>query len=328
MPDDQESDRNEPGRGREAEGPQQIPARGWKDILWRAWKQTGRDNISLVSGGVTYYVLLALFPGLATLVSIYGLFSSPAEVEKQVGALAGVMPGDAQNLIGAELHQLAGAPGGALGIGAVIGFLLGLWSASRGMGGVITALNIAYEQEEKRGYFKLTALSLLLTIGLVIGGLVVIAFVAGVPVLFNSLGLGALTRWLVYVLEWPVLMVFIMLILAVLYRYAPSRDEPQWQWASPGAIVATLLWLLGSIAFTVYVAHFGSYNKTYGSLGAIIVLLTWLYLSAYVVLLGAEINAEAERQTTRDSTKGEPKPMGRRGATAADTVGEAYGSKS
>ena len=308
-------------RGREAERPQDIPLAGWKDVLRRAWKQTGEDNISLVAGGVTYYVLLALFHGLATLVSIYGLFSDPAQVQKQIGAMSGVLPADAQKLIGSELQSLVHASGGALGIGAVIGFLVAFWSASRGMSGLMTALNIAYEEKERRGFIRLNLMALALTVGLILGGLIAIGLVAGAPAVLNAVGLGAITRWLVYILEWPVLIVLVMAALAVLYRYGPSRERPRWQWISPGAAAATLLWLLGSIVFTVYVAHFGNYNKTYGSLGAIIVMLTWLYLSAYAVLLGAEINAEAERQTRRDTTEGPPQPIGQRGAKAADTLG-------
>ena len=190
------------------------------------------------------------------------------------------------------------------------------------MSGMITALDIAYDQPERRGFFRFNLVALVLTVGFVVVGLVIIALVAGLPAAVAAIGLGGTTRWLALILEWPLLIVVMMAMLAVLYRYAPDRDMPRWQWISPGAAVATLLWVIGSIVFSVYVTHFGSYNKTYGSLGAIIVLLTWLWLSAYVVLFGAEINAELERQTRADTTEGRPQPMGQRGATAADTLGE------
>lgn len=313
------------GRGREAEAPTEIPWTGWKDVFKRAWNHTGEDNISLAAGGVTYYVLVALFPGLAALVSIYGLFSDPAQVQQQVGSLSGVLPADAQTLISAELKQIAGASGGALSFGAVIGFLIALYSSSRGVGGLMIGLNIAYEEKERRSLFWQYFIALVLTWVLIVAGLVAIGFIAGAPAVIDAIGLGSIATWLFYILEWPVLMGFMLIILAVIYRYGPSRDHPKWAWISPGALTATVLWVVGSIAFTIYVAHFGNYNKTYGSLGAIIVLLTWMYVSSYAVLFGAEVNAQAERQTKRDTTVGAPRPMGQRGATAADTLGRSTG---
>jgi membrane protein len=321
MPNDQISGTADAARGREAESPQDIPARGWKDIARRAWKDFSDKNLSLVAGGVTYYVILALFPGLAALVSIYGLVADPRQIENQVNSLSGVLPGSAEQLIGGELHQLASASGGALGVGAVVGILLALWSASRGMSGMITALDIAYDQPERRGFFRFNVLALVLTLGLIIGGLIVVALVAGLPALLSGMGAGSGTWIVASIVEWPVLIVFVMIMLAILYRYAPDRDEPKWRWISPGAVTAAVLWLITSILFSVYVSHFGSYNKTYGSLGAIIVLLTWLWISVSAVLFGAEINAESERQTRRDTTVGTPEPMGQRGAVAADTLG-------
>lgn len=319
MPDTQAA--QDQYRGREASRPTEIPAKGWKDVLRRAWKRSGEDNMGIIAGGVTYGVLLALFPGLAALVSVYGLISDPAELQQQINAMSGLIPAEAQKLIGAELQQLTAHPKGALGIGVVVGFLIALWSASRGVSALITAVNIAYEEKETRGFIKFNLLALALTIALIIGGLVAIGLIAGVPAIVSALDLGAITRWLVFILEWPVLIVLMMLMLAVLYRVAPNRDAPQWRWLSPGAVAATLLWTIASVLFTVYVTNFGSYDKTYGSLGAMIILLTWLYISAYLVLLGAEINAESERQTRKDTTVGPAQPMGQRRARAADTLG-------
>ena len=201
-----------------------------------------------------------------------------------------------------ELHKLISTSSGTLGLSAAFGLVLALWSASRGMSGLITSLNIAYEEKERRGFFKLNLLALGLTIALVLGGLVVIALVAVLPAAVQLIGLRDATRWLLLGLEWPLLVVVVMFGLAAIYRYAPAREKPQWRWVSPGAIAATSLWIIGSIAFTVYVANFNSYDKTYGSLGGVVILLTWLYLSAFVVLLGAAINAQSEKQTRRDST--------------------------
>ena len=255
------------GRGRDAERPGKIPARGWMDILWRAWNEVSDANLFLVAGGVTYAVLLALFPGLAALVAIYGLVLDPSQVERQVSALSGVLPEQSQQLLVDELHKLISASSGTLGLSAAFGLALALWSASRGMSGLITALNIAYEEKERRGFFKLNLLALGLTVALLLGGLVVIALVAVLPAAVQLIGLGDAAKWLLLVLEWPLLVVVVMFGLAVIYRYAPDRDKPQWRWVSPGAITATTLWIIGSIAFTVYVANFNSYDKTYGSLG-------------------------------------------------------------
>jgi membrane protein len=310
-------------RGRAAQSPHQIPMPGWKDILVRSWGEVSDHNIFLVTGGVTYAVLLALFPGLAALVAVYGLLLNPTQVEAQVALLANVLPPESAKMIGDELHSLVTASNGSLSIGAGVGLVLALWSASRGMSGLVTALNIAYDEKETRGFFKLNFLAIWLTVLMLIGGTVIIALVGVLPAVLVFVGLESSTKWLLLVLEWPLLIAVVMLGLAMLYRYAPDRHPPRWRWVSPGAIVATVLWLLGSIGFTVYVAHFNSYDKTYGSLGGVVVMLTWLYLSAFVALFGAVINAQSERQTQADSTDGRSKPLGARRAYAADTVGEA-----
>jgi Virulence factor BrkB len=200
--------------------------------------------------------------------------------------------------------------------------LLALWTASRGMSGLITAVNIAYEERERRGFFKLNLIAIGLTFGLLASGIVALLLVAILPAAAQILDLGAATTWLMMLAQWPLLIVLGMLGLAVLYRYGPDRDKPQWRWVSPGAIVATLLWILASVGFTIYVTNFSSYDKTYGSLGAVVILLTWLYLSALVVILGAVVNAQSERQTRKDSTEGQPQRLGHRAAHAADTLGE------
>jgi membrane protein len=291
-------------RGHEADHPGEIPPRGWKDILWRAWGEVSDQNLFLIAGGVTFAVLLALFPGLAALVSIYGLVFDAGQIERQMAALSGVLPAQTQELLGQQLHSLVEASGRALGFAAVAGLLLALWSASRGMSGLITALNIAYEEKESRGFFKLNLIAIGLTLGLLAGGTVAIALVAVLPAVAQLLALGSTMKWLLLLAQWPLLIVLVMLGLAMLYRFAPDRDKPQWQWVSSGAVVATILWIVGSVAFTGYVANFNSYDKTYGSLGGVVILLTWLYLSALMVLLGAVINAQSERQTRKDSTEG------------------------
>ncbi len=318
---------NQTGRGREADDPRHIPSVGWKDVLWRSYNGINEKNLFLVAGGVTYYVLLALFPALLALVSLYGLVFDRAQVEKQVNAMSGVLPESARQLISTELHQIVSSSGGALSIGAVIAVLFALWSASRGMSGMMSGLDIAYGETETRSIIRFNLIALGLTLGLLVGGVISIALVAVLPAVTAAVqgaGGGGIMKWVVLIVEWPVLLAFIMFLLALLYRYAPDRRAPQWRWATPGAVVGGVLWILGSILFSVYVANFSNYNATYGSLGAVVVLLTWLYLSAFVVLLGAQINAETERQTKKDSTIDGGKPMGQRDAMAADTIGPSY----
>jgi membrane protein len=292
--------RSERARGREADHPAEIPARGWKDILYRVWAEISDKNLFLIAGGVTYAVVLALFPGLAALVSLYGLAFNTAQIERQVEALSGVLPAQTQELLSQELHSLVQGSSGTLGFTAVVGLLLAFWSASRGMSGLITAINIAYEEKERRSFLKFNLIALGLTLGLVVGGVLAIALIAILPAAVQLLAVGSATKWLLLIVQWPLLIVLVMLGLAVLYRFGPDRDKPQWRWVSPGAMTATVLWIIASVGFTVYVANFNSYDKTYGSLGGAVILLTWLYLSALMVLLGAVINAQSERQTRKD----------------------------
>ena len=305
-------------RGRRAATPEDIPPRGWKDILWRSWNEVSENNIFLAAGGVTYALVLAFFPALAALVSIYGLLMDPAQIEKQVDAMSALLPGDTRQMIAQELHRLVSSSHGALGFGAVVGLLLALWSASRGVSGLISGLDMAYEETERRSFLRFNMIAVGLTIVFIVGGIIAIALVAGLPTVVAFMGLGGATKWLLLLVQWPVLMVLWFVGLAAVYRYGPDRREPQWRWVSPGAIVATVLWIAASIAFAVYVSNFASYDKTYGSLGSVVVLLTWLYITSFVVLFGAVINAQSERQTHEDTTEGEPKPIGKRGARAAD----------
>lgn len=290
-------------RDRATGDPRQISRAGWKDVLWRTFQGVNNKNLFLIAGGVTYYVLLALFPALVALVSLYGLAFNPSAVETQVNAMSGVLPSSARELVGTELHQIVSASGGALSTGAIIGVLFALWTASRGMSGMMSAMDVAYGETETRSFIRFNLVALGMTFALIVGGLLAIVLVAVVPAVVrsvSSVGGGGIVKWVVVIGEWPLLMIVIMSLLALLYRYAPDRHPPRWRWVTPGAIAGTVLWIIGSILFSVYVANFSNYNATYGSLGAVVVLLTWLYLSAFVVLLGAQINAEAEHQSRPD----------------------------
>jgi membrane protein len=314
---------SEPGRGREADTPAQIPSLGWKDILWRTYEGFGQDRLMSVAAGVTYYALLALFPAVAALVSIYGLFADPATIQDHLAALSGVLPAGALDIIREQVVRIASAGEGTLGLSFVIGLAVSLWSANAGMKAIFDALNIVYDEEEKRSFVKLNLESLTFTLAAVGFILLSLAGIVVLPVLLDFVGLGSGLEWLLAIARWPVLLTVVLAGLAVLYRYGPSRDKAEWKWVTPGGIVAAVLWLVVSMLFSWYVANFGSYNETYGSLGAVIGFMTWIWISGIVVLLGAEINAEMEHQTAKDTTQGPEKPMGARGATMADTLGPA-----
>ncbi|HEX5220673.1 MAG TPA: YihY/virulence factor BrkB family protein [Verrucomicrobiae bacterium] len=321
---DQKEKSNVPERheqGRTAEKPHEIPARGWKSILKRTKDDLRRDHLSTVSAGVGLFVLLGLIPGLAAVISIYGLVSDPVQIEQQFASIRGVLPAQVFELLNEQMKSIA-ASNTAAGWGAAIGILVALWGGSKGIKVMMDALNITYHENEKRGFIRLNAVALALTVAAVLGVCVLIGLLAVVPALVNRFNLNDTLEQLFMALRWPALFVFFMIALAVLYRYGPSRDHARWRWVSWGAFAATLLWVMASALFALYLTYFNSYNKTYGSLGAIVVLLLWLYLSAFCVLLGAELNSEMERQTERDTTKGPPEPQGRRGDYSSDNLGE------
>ena len=309
-------------RGREADRPGEIPKAGWKDILFRVKDEMSADNVSMVAAGVAFYVLLAIFPAIAALVSIYGLFADPASVQQHVDMLGQFMPQSALTIIEEQMRRVASSGQGALSFGVAIGILAALWSAAKGMKALIEALNIVYDEQESRGFIKLNAVALLLTLGLMLFLIVALGTVVVLPALFGNIGLGALVQNLIAWLRWPALALVLIVVLAILYRLAPDRDRPQWRWVSWGAVAATVVWIIGSIAFSWYVRNFGSYNETYGSVAAVVILMMWFWISALVILMGAEVNAEMEHQTRRDTTSGRGEPMGRRGAYVADTVPE------
>ena len=317
---DQALARND-GRGRDAEHPREMPASGWRDILWRVKEETAKDNISMIAAGVAFYLMLAIFPMLAATVSIYGLVADPADVQRNFEAVAGVIPEEARSIMVDQLSAVASASGGQLGFGVLLSIALTLWSASRGVIAMITALNIAYDEKESRSFLKLNAIALALTVALIVFMILTLAVVVALPIVIGYLNLGETVEWVIRLARWPILAAAIIVALAVLYRYAPDRDAPRWRWVSWGAVVATVIWLLGSVAFSIYVSNFADYNKTYGTMGAVIILLLWFNLSSYAVLLGAELNAEMEHQTARDTTKGSERPLGQRRAYVADTVG-------
>ena len=312
----------QPGRGRAARSPAQIPLRGWRDILWRTWGSFNKDNIASVAGGVTFFALLALFPGLAAFVALYGLFADFHDAVKHIEALAMVAPHDAVVFIGAQMIRISEARGSTLSVAFVVTLLLSLWSANNGMKAFLNGLNVAYGETEKRSFLRLTLHSLAFTIGGLALLLVAVVAVVAVPVIAPRLNE---KDPVLDILRWPVLAALMMLVLSVVYRYGPSREHARWRWVSWGGVVAAVLWIAASLAFSWYMSNLAHYDRTYGSFGAVAGAMTWLWMSVVIVLFGAELNAEIEHQTAVDSTTGPPQPMGRRGATMADTIGEVVG---
>jgi len=305
--------------GGKADKPTEIPARGWLQVAKRGWKEAKTDQVPLLAAGVAFYAFLAIFPALIAIVSLYGLFADPATITSQLNSLTSALPEQAKQVITDQVTMLASRRS-ALGIGLIISLAIALWSASAGVSNLLTAINVAYDEEEKRGFIKKRVLSLGLTVGAIVFMVIMLGIVAVLPPLLKSVfGTGAL-RWVLQILGWLVLVVMVAVALAILYRLAPDRDSPRMVWVSVGAIVATVVWLVASIGFSIYSSTFGNYAKTYGVFAGIVVLLFWLWLSMYAILLGAEINAESEQQTVQDTTKGEQKPLGERGAVKADSV--------
>lgn len=306
-------------RGERARQPGDIPPRGWWQVVRRGAKAAKADNASILAAGVAFFGFLAIFPALIAALMLYGLIADPSQVAAQAQRLTNALPRSAGQVVSDQLTAATGAGGAALTVGVVLALLAALWSTSSGVSNLMTAINLAYDEDEDRGFVRLRATALVLTLVVIVFALLALALVAAVPVVFDAVGLGTAGRVIGEIVRWVLLIGLFALVLALLYRIAPDRSPARWRWVSPGAIVATGLWIIGSVLFSLYVNFFGSYNETYGALAGVIVLMLWLYLTSYVVLLGAEINSESERQTASDTTTGTPLPQGRRGAFSADT---------
>jgi membrane protein len=288
--------------------------------VWRTYGQISEDRLLAVAAGVVFYGLLALFPALTAVVSLYGLFAQPSSINEHLTLLSGVLPGGGVEIVQEQVNRVA-AKGQTNLLTFTFGFLLAIWSTNSGMKAVIDALNVSYKEKERRGFIKLNLASLALTAGAIIAVLIAIAAVIVVPLVLSYIGIGSWVQTLLSVLRWPVLLGVVIFGLAVLYRFGPSRERPRWQWISVGSVFAAAAWLLSSALLSWYLSNFANYDATYGSLGAAIGLMMWMWISAIVILLGAELNAEVEHQTARDTTTGRERPIGRRGAAMADTVG-------
>ncbi len=311
-------------RGRDARHPFQIPRLGWKDVAFRVKDEWGDDHVGLSAAGVAFYSFLALFPALAALVSILGLVARGQNPEEVIDDLFGALPEQARFLLSEQLTTISSQSSGSLSFGLAIGVALALWTASGAIGQLVNTINIAYDEEESRSWFFRKAMALGLTLGAIVFVAFAVFVVVGFPELISRTGFGVGTRRLLNILIWPGLALSFGGALTIIYRIAPDRRSANWKWVSVGSVFAVVAWVAVTLGFRVYVSFFGSYNETYGSLAAAVVIMLWLWLTAVIVLLGAEINAEIEHQTEHDTTVGADQPMGRRGAVKADTLGKIH----
>jgi membrane protein len=311
------------GRGRRARSPFSIPWAGWKDILWRTYERSNNDRLLATAAGVVFFGLLAVFPAVTALVSSYGLFTNPSTIGANLQTLALMLPEGSFQVVQDQIARVLAKGSTALGWTFLFGLALAIWSANAGVKAVIDALNVVYGEREKRSFFGLNLLSLAFTVGGIAALLLMVSAVVAFPLALDHLGLPPDSRLIVSLARWPLLFLVLLTALGILYRFGPSRRAAQWEWLPIGTLAAALLWIAGSSALSWYLSNFGNYSATYGSLGAAIGLMMWMWMSAIVVLFGAELNSEIEHQTAVDTTVGNPKPLGNRGAAMADTLGPA-----
>lgn len=306
--------------GRLADHPGAIPWRGWRAVIRRTVREMLTDRVALVAAGCAFYGTLALFPVLTMLISIYGLVFNPVSVEPQLETLRDLVPASAYTLIADRIHQLVTQPASSLHYSLLVSILVALWSSATGTKSVLGALNVAYEEHETRSVLRFQLTAFVITVGAIASAAIGLALLVGLPATLAFVGVSWHSKLLIRIASLLLLLLFVLVGLSVLYRYGPARQTPRWQWVTPGSVLATLLWVVASTLFSYYVSRIASYDLTYGPLGAVAGVMMWFYVTVYVVLLGAELNAELELQTARDSTDGPPRPLGARGAYVADHV--------
>lgn len=309
-------------RGRHAETPGQIPFKGLRDVFWRVVEAVIADRVTLIAAGVTYFLLLSLFPALAALVALYGFIADPAMIMDHIGFLASVFPSGTFDLILNQLTALTQQKSSTLSFAFVTGLVVALWTANSGMKALFDAMNVAYQEKEKRSFIRLNFSSFIFTLGALVIAIVLIGAMGVLPALLSYLSLARWQELLARYARWPFIVIFIGCGISVIHRYGPSREKAKLRWLNWGVTFSTILWLAASVLFSFYLENFANYNATYGTLGATIGLMVWVWLSVIILIVGAAINAELEHQTERDSTTGPPLPMGERGAFVADTVGK------
>ena len=309
--------------GRLAYAPSEIAWPGWRAVFRRVFYEMLTDRVSLVAAGCAFYATLALFPAISMLISFYGLLFDPVTVVPQLVVMQDLLPPSAFELISERVQLLVSRPPGSLTFSLLISTAITFWSATAGAKSIIGALNLAYEEREERTFLTYQCLAFAITICVIIGTVLGLGILVALPAALEFLGFQSHSRTLIRLASFALLMAAVMAGLALLYRYGPDRATARWRWVTPGSVLATLLWLIASALFSYYVAQYASYDATYGPLGAVAAVMMWFWVTAFVVLLGAELNAELELQTVRDSTNGSPRPLGQRGAYVADHVAEA-----
>ncbi|KAA0971163.1 YihY/virulence factor BrkB family protein [Aureimonas fodinaquatilis] len=316
---------SEPGRGRAARGPLSIPFAGWRDIASRLWVSFFEDRVMLIAAGATFYLLLALFPALAVFVSIYGIIADPATIAGHIEFLGRFLPPAGLELVNSQLEYLVSQNSSSLSIGFITGLLFALWSANNGIKTLFEAMNVAYGEQEQRSFVKLNLVAVCFTLGGMVIATVVFVALGVVPAVMAVLGASSLTDDLVSISRWPVVFALVILAISAIYRYGPSRTRAKWKWILFGAFLTTVTWLAATIGFSWYLQNIANYNAMYGSLGAVIGFMMWMWISSVIFVFGAEINAEMEHQTAMDTTSHGQKPLGERGARVADSLGMRVG---
>ncbi|NNG68404.1 YihY/virulence factor BrkB family protein [Rhizobium laguerreae] len=308
--------------GRSASTPEAIPLRGLRDVFWRVFHEVLADRVTLIAAGVTFYLLLALFPAMAALVSLYGLIADPTTISEHLRELAGLMPSGAFDLLANQIKELLDRRDATLGITFFVGLGIALWSTHSGTLAIFDAMNVAYEEEEKRGLVRLNLIGLCFTLCAMLLAIIMVALVGVMPVVLSYLWLDQFKEHMALLMRWPLLLLVVAVAVTSVYRFGPSREPAKLRWMTWGAVLTTVAWTAMSLGFSFYLDHFANYDATYGTLGALIGFLIWIWLSVVILIVGGELNAELEHQTAKDTTTGPPLPMGARGAYVADTLGE------
>lgn len=309
-------------RGRDAETPEAIPVKGLKDVLWRVVYQVSKDRVSLIAAGVTFYLLLALFPAISALVALYGLAADPSTMAEHLRELSGMLPPGAFDLIADRIDSLAGSRNSTLGLTFFVGLSIALWSTHSATLAIFDAMNVAYDETEKRGLLQLNLVGLAFTLCAMVSAAAILGLVALIPILLSYIWLDRFEEQMALVVRWPILFLIVATATTAIYRFGPSRQPAKFRWLTWGAVLVTVSWFMMSLGFSFYLEHFANYDATYGTLGALIGFLVWIWLSVLILIVGGELNAELEHQTTKDTTTGLPLPMGARGAYVADTLGQ------
>jgi membrane protein len=310
------------GRGRRAETPEDIPLAGWNDIFWRVARSVPENRLVANAGSVAFFALMSIFPAVATIVSLYGIFADAHTIITHLNLLSGIFPRGVLELIKQEVLRVAEKSNNTLSVAFLVGLLVALWSANSGMSSLFDALNVIYGEKEKRSLLRLYTATLTVTLAFLVFVVAALMAVVILPLAWSFAGFTTSTHIFAEFARWPVLLLLVTTALAIIYRLGPSRRDAKWRWVTWGSVAAACAWVGASMLFSSYVTAFDSYDRIYGSLGAAVGFMTWIWLSVFIILLGAELNAEMEHQTAKDTTAGGPRPLGSRGANMADHVGK------